>query len=266
MNENNLRICSWNIEGLFKYKDDLDLATYIKDFQICAFSETWGKCESQFENFIQGYTNFSKTRKRLKTSGRYSGGITVFVDSRLTENTTIKRIFPEFEDCVCLLMKGDYLGFTNDIILCFAYISPEGSPIYDLPASQINGVELFEDKILSNIVASYPDASIFLAGDFNSRTSCLQDFITKDNIDLIMGTDAYYESDDFDLKRNSKDKCTNSYDMSFLQMCKTYAIHIFNGRLHQDQKGHFTCIANDGASIVDYMVGSTCLFNICSFL
>ena len=40
-------------------------------------------------------------------------------------------------------------------------------------STDINGVELFEDKILSNIVTSYPDASLFLAGDFNSRTSNL---------------------------------------------------------------------------------------------
>ena len=67
----------------------------------------------------------------------------------------------EFENCVCLLLKEDYCGFTNDIILCFIYISPEGYHIYDLPATQINGIEIFEDTILSNIVASYPDATLF---------------------------------------------------------------------------------------------------------
>ena len=159
-----------------------------------------------------------------------------------------------------MLLKGDYLGFTNDIILCFVFISPEGSPIYDLPASQINGIELFEDTILSNSVASYPDASLFLAGDFYSRSSNLEDFLIKDNLDFIMGKDAYYESDDFDLKRNSKDECTTAFGLSLIQMCKAYAIDIFNGRLHQNHDGEFTCIANDGASVVDYMIGSTLMF------
>ena len=104
-----------------------------------------------------------------------------------------------------------------------------------------------------------------LAGDFNSRTSNLHDFIAKDNLDFILGRDAYYESDDFDLERKSKDLCTNSFGLSLLQLCKTYAIHIFNGRLHQDQEGEFTCTANEGASVVDYIIASTCLFNICSF-
>ena len=119
---------------------------------------------------------------------------------------------------------------------------------------------------MSNIVTSYPDASLFLAGDLNSRISNLQDFIAKDNLDFILGRDAYYESDDFNMERKSKDLCTNSFGLSLIQLCKTYAIHIFNGRLHQDREGEYTCIANEGASVVDYMIASTCLFNICSFL
>ena len=118
---------------------------------------------------------------------------------------------------------------------------------------------------MSNIVTSYADASLFLAGDLNSRTSNLQDFIAKDNLDFILGRDAYYESDDFNMERKSKDLCTNSFRVSLIQLCKTYAIHVFNGRLHQDQEGENTCIANEGASVVDYMIASTCLFNICLF-
>lgn len=149
-----------------------------------------GKNESQFDNFIEGYSNFSKTGKRMHTFGWYAGGITVFVHSKLVEDGIIKGIFSEFEDCICLLLNGICLGFTNDIVLCFTYFSPEGTPIYELPSSHINGVELFEDKILSNIVTSYPHASLFLAGDLNCRTSNLQDFIAKDNLDFILGWDA----------------------------------------------------------------------------
>ena len=135
VNGNYLRICSWNIEGLFKYKNDCDFISFVKTFHCCALYETWGKTESQFDNFIEGYTNFSKTRKRRHNLGRYSGGVTVFVQSKLYEDGIIKRIFSEFEDCVCILLKGVYLGLTNDIVLCFTYLSPEGSPIYDINTS-----------------------------------------------------------------------------------------------------------------------------------
>lgn len=70
----------------------------------------------------------------------------LYVDSKLTENGTDKRIFSDFEYCVYLLLRGFYLGFTNDIVLCFVHLSPEGSVTYDLTTSQINGVELFEDR------------------------------------------------------------------------------------------------------------------------
>ena len=124
VNGSHLRICSWNIEGLFKYKDDSDFISYVKSFHCCALYETWGKNETQFDNFVDGYSNFSKTRKRAHTLGRYSGGVTVFVQSKLVLDGIIKRIFPEFEDCVCLLLNGAYLGFANDIVLCFVYLSP----------------------------------------------------------------------------------------------------------------------------------------------
>ena len=37
-------------------------------------------------------------------------------------------------------------------------------------------------------------------------------------------------------------------------------MHTLNGRLFNDTEGNFTCIANEGASIVDYMIASTHLF------
>lgn len=65
--------------------------------------------------------SFSKTRKRANTFGRYSGGVTVFVESRFIETAIIKPIFSKFEDCVCLHLGGNYLGFTNDRVI-YIYI------------------------------------------------------------------------------------------------------------------------------------------------
>ena len=45
-----------------------------------------------------------------------------------------------------------------------------------------------------------------------------------------------------------------------MELCCTYGIHVLNGRLFRDTDCNFTCIANDGYSIVDYMVASTHLF------
>ena len=41
----------------------------------------------------------------------------------------------------------------------------EGTHFYNLFEGNTNGVELFEEGILSPIVTNYPDTNIFLAGD-----------------------------------------------------------------------------------------------------
>ena len=42
-------------------------------------------------------------------------------------------------------------------------------------------------------------------------------------------------------------------------------MHFINGRLFDDSEGNFTCIANDGASVVDYNIASSKLFSKISY-
>ena len=44
-------------------------------------------------------------------------------------------------------------------------------------------------------------------------------------------------------------------------MCCVFDTHILNGRFPGDKDGQFTCISNDGASVVDYMIASSELFD-----
>ena len=39
---------------------------------------------------------------------------------------------------------------------------------------------------------------------------------------------------------------------------------MFNGRFYGDTDRHYTCTANDGKCLVDYVIGSTQLFNYCT--
>ena len=38
-------------------------------------------------------------------------------------------------------------------------------------------------------------------------------------------------------------------------------LYTLNGRIFDDKNGDITCVANDGSSVVDYMLASTSLFN-----
>lgn len=210
-----------------------------------------------------GYTAFTNIRKKNVRCGRHSGGVTVFVKSDLVSKGFVKRDFNDFDDCIILILKGSPFNLINDVVLCFPYISPEGSSIYN-DKDDTNGVELFEDYLLK-VILKYPDASHLIAGDFNARCGLLQDVLYDDNVDYIFEQDSVYETDDFQLTRNSKDLIQNAFGRSLIELCKSFSIHIVNGRVENDSAGEITCVANDGSSIVDYFIVSTGLFNNVSY-
>ncbi len=94
----------------------------------------------------------------------------------------------------------------------------------------------------------------------NSRIKDFYDFIPNDDLDFIFNNVAY-PSDNFEMPRKSKDKSYNSFGMSFIDVCCTFDIHVLNGRLFGDKNGEFTCFANGGASVVDYMISSSAIFD-----
>ena len=146
----------------------------------------------------------------------------------------------------------------NDIVLVFTYISPERSSFYTNPTD--NGIELLADKLVS-ISAEYPNADLFLAGDFNARTKTHKDFIVDDDTDYVFGENTAYPADTFSMPRNNRDcDFSNAYGFSLIELCSTFNIHMLNGRLFNDNDGNFTCFANNGTSVVDYMIASTTLF------
>ena len=157
-----------------------------------------------------------------------------------------------------LLLKGNQGGREVDIILSFLYILPEGSPIYNEEVGN-NGIDIFENKLL-RIIEKYPNANLMLAGDFNARCGYLQDLLLDDFLDLVFDDDILYEADDFSLHRQTKDHVDNNFGLSLIELCKVYNVHILNGRFPGDIEGETTCVANEGSSVVDYIIASSNLF------
>ena len=149
----------------------------------------------------------------------------------------------------------------NDIIFIFTYVSPEYSPIYD--NANNNGIDLLSSK-LHSITTSYPNAYLFLCGDFNARVKDFQDFIDHDNLKHIFDDHIQYPSDYFSLPRRSMDTEYNRFGQSLIDLCCIYDIHFLNGRFDGDHNCHYTCIANNGANTVDYMVCSSNIFQYVS--
>ena len=76
-----------------------------------------------------------------------------------------------------------------------------------------------------------------------------------DNYKYILAGDS--RSDHFGIPRQSMDTEYNRVELSLVELCPTYDIHILNGRFPCDTLGHYTCIANKGASVVDYIMCSS---------
>ncbi|MCG8044707.1 MAG: endonuclease/exonuclease/phosphatase family protein [Candidatus Thiodiazotropha taylori] len=254
-----LKITSLNVQGLRKYTNDSVFKKYCEQFDIIALYETWQEHNGDFENFIEGYHNFDSMRKKKRSVSRGSGGVSVFVRDWILLKPGVKRIFQKFSECVVLLLKADTFNRNEDLIMFFTYVAPENSPIY---TDEDNGIFLLKEKI-SEIVAEYPTAEIFIAGDLNARIGNLQDYIPSDDLEVIFG-DTDYPSDPFDMQRHSKDETYNRFGISLLELCCIFNVHVLNGRLFDDKNGEITCVANNGSSIVDYILASTTLFD--SFL
>ena len=257
-----MNILTWNIEGLQKYYNDVDLKNYLHTFDIISFFETWGNFVGEFSNFLPSFTAYESVRKKKPGSGRNSGGVCVFVKDWLMKANLVQRIFPEFNDCIVLHFKSSRFLNMQNTIMYFAYVSPQGSTIYKT-LNENNGIVLLESNI-SDLKFDYPDSYFFLAGDLNARTKDFIDYIPKDDVQYIFG-ETNYESDDFDMQRKNKDDRFNLFGTTLAELCCTFDMHIINGRRFDDSEGNFTCIANDGASVVDYNIASSKLFSKISY-
>ena len=178
----------------------------------------------------------------------------MFVKNDLIKSGLIKRIFDKLNECVTLQLNGYGFDRARHIILLFAYVAPEGSPIYT--DTEGDGIEILSDK-LNDSIAAYPKAELF-----NSRIKYYLDYIPDDNIQYVFGKDTEYPSDYYNLPGNTKDKeAYNNFGPSLIDTCCSLGIHILNVRLFDDKDGNITCTANNGSSIVDYMIASSSLFN-----
>ena len=140
----------------------------------------------------------------------------------------------------------------TDLIMIFTYIPPENSSVY---TQEDNGIVLLNESI-NEIFLRYPSADLFVSGDLNLCIGDLQDFMSFDHLQFVFG-----ETDLFDITRKSKDDTCHGFGTSLIDLCCTHNIHVLNRRLFEDTQGEISCVANNGRSVIDYMLASTSLFN-----
>lgn len=101
---------------------------------------------------------------------------------------------------VCnLILKPQCFRICNIImIICFVYISPEGSTLYN-NSDEKDGIKNLENYLYT-VRTDYPDCSLLIAGDLNARCRDFLDFILDDSLNEIFG-EVPYLGDSFELPK-----------------------------------------------------------------
>ena len=226
----------------------LDILHWLSQFSFIIINETW--CENENENQLlqeklQGYKCFIEFATRSHKHGRPSGGIAVYFKEQFQR--CVKRIDSGFKFAVTLELKNFITGadkILSDILLVCVYLPPRGSTAY---GDEPDGMVILNDKLLE-LKSRYPDHKFIVAGDLNSRTGSLQDFVL-DGVDHISGLD-WYAPDEFNIPRHSVDEVVNVFGRGLIELCTEFNIHILNGRATGDNPGQFTNITESGCSTV----------------
>ena len=237
-----LKVLSFNVEGLDSMLLDPNFMELAMKHDICLLSETMRKEDSKLN--LPGFWDFSIVRPKCKTKGRNSGGITVLVKSPLRSGI---KIMESSEGLVWLRLRGDFFNFTDDLYICAVYIPPQSTTNNLAKRTDYFADLLFtSDKYKSK-------GNVLLAGDFNARVGCesmdddpdipfLADLLPKPAPKIQV------------TERTSCDQVVNQNGRKLMHLCKSSDLKIANGRCPGDMLGNFTCFANKGASVVDYII------------
>ena len=178
---------------------------------------------------------------RHQNAKRNSGGFLVMVKEKLAKLINVSQKSDNVV-WVTLRARGNAQCHAG-----FVYIPPMSSSL---------NVDECPFKILQReIIERRATGSIFLAGDFNSRTGNLTD--KSDAIDFerhphIMKT------------RVNDDQSVNTYGKRLLELVRNNNMVIFNGRTcfsNGTINSHFTCFRYNGASVVDYVIADKDIIN-----
>ena len=215
------------------------LSNYIANFDIIAL------CETRIINIppdeFPDFDIFSMKQK----SKRH--GLALLVKTGLFSNA--KQIKNTKSKCVLWVALGMDQN-TTSVIVGAVYIPGESSKHVDK-----SDYDIISEDIVT-LYAMY-NCPFVLLGDFNSRTSTLNDFSSQPEIVCFL------EKAGITTCRYNFDKKRDSNGSDLINLCNDLNFGIVNGRFGSDKKlGQFTCVksGNRGNSTVDYVITSSSLF------
>jgi hypothetical protein len=249
----NISISTWNINGLSnkvlgdKSKNQ-DFLNQIKSNDFIFLTETWAKTTIS----VNGFKAISSILPpKLNQRGRLSGGITLLFNSKFETHVSVIKNSQNFLWCK---ISKSILKSENDLYLCGTYIPPKSSKYFKS--------ELFDQLEEETIIFS-GKGDVILIGDFNARTSKLDDFVSTDGNKHIQNLT---QDNSNETKRENFDNIINDHGKNLIEICKNCNMRILNGRTKGDSLGKPTFHSKNGISTIDYVICNISLLEHIKFL
>jgi hypothetical protein len=127
-----------------------------------------------------------------------------------------------------------------------------------LVGSEHESVSLFQNLATGIAEIQTLKGIVLLVGDFNARTATLPNTIDTNDLCELLQTHELAKIEQLNVvaKRQNCDANVGGWGCELLDLCCDARLFILNGRTPGDKLGEFTCLANGGCNIVDYIVGS----------
>ena len=232
----------------------------INQYDILCISETHIDCHDLVD--IPDYIFISLPKS--KDYRRKSGGIGIYVRTCLSKFVTFHKSSNEY--VLWVTIDKAITSLPEQLMIGAIYVPPENSRFFN-----IDEFDIFENSIIE---MCHKHKYVMLAGDFNSRTGHLSDFVGSDqsllnyfDIELedqsALDQHTILEQLSIPLERSSEDSITNSHGSRLIDICRNNNLFILNSRVHKDTTGRFTFKYK---SVIDYIISTAeCFKHISNF-
>ena len=215
-----LKILSFNVEGLNSILMDPNFTQLTLDHDICLLVETMRKDDTKLN--LEGFWDDSLVRPKCEKIGRNSGGITVLVKSVLRKGI---KVVHKSEGILWLRLDKIFFNFEEDLYICAVYIAPMNSKnAIAKRTDYFNDLTVTANKYMSM-------GNVLLAGDFNSRVGSEgHDDDDDDDLSFISQMLPFPEPTCEIPRGSSCDQVVNQNGRKLIQLCQSMNLKIGNGR------------------------------------
>ncbi len=250
----------WNMQGggVNKLEMGVQILKMFQGVDLVLLIGTWHFPNQQLPH-VEGFDSLivARTMQLRRTKAiKHSGGVGVYFHNHLSPN--LSQWKEGSHDFYLWLWVN--MSVAPDLFVCVVYVAPIGSKHESESLFHNLTRDITEVQTLRGI--------ILMGGDFNVRIATLSDNIDTSDLCELLQTPELAKTKQLSIvtKRQNRDASVSGWGRELLDLCCDVGLLILNGRTLSDELGEFTCLANGGRNIVDYIVGSPAIWQVTTCL